>query len=50
MKHTPTSYCATFIEVAHQLEALHAESDAVLFLGAGDIAAVAKQLEGGLRK
>ena len=50
MKHTPTSYCATFIEVAHQLEALHAQSDVVLFLGAGDIAAVAKQLEGGLRK
>jgi UDP-N-acetylmuramate--alanine ligase len=50
MKHISTSYCATFTEVAHHLEALHEMSDVVLLLGAGDIAAVAKQLEGGLQK
>jgi UDP-N-acetylmuramate--alanine ligase len=50
MKHISTSYCATFTEVAHHLEALHDKSDVVLLLGAGDIAAVAKHLEGGLQK
>ena len=50
MKHISTSYCASFSEVTQKLETLHDESDVVLLLGAGDIAAVAKQLDGGLEK
>jgi UDP-N-acetylmuramate--alanine ligase len=50
MKHISTSYCSSFNEVTEKLEALHDESDVVLLLGAGDIAAVAKQLDGGLLK
>lgn len=49
-KHIATSYCATFSDVASTLRELHDQSDVVLFLGAGDIASLASQLDGGLEK
>jgi UDP-N-acetylmuramate--alanine ligase len=49
-KHISTSYCPKFSDVILKLEELHDQSDVVLLLGAGDIASVALQLDGGLLK
>jgi UDP-N-acetylmuramate--alanine ligase len=43
-----TTYAATFEEVLDAVDALHDDSDVVLFLGAGDIASLAPRLRGGL--
>jgi len=41
-----TTYCASILDVPDALEALHATSDAVVLLGAGDVASVARHLRG----
>ena len=41
-----TTYCASIDDVPNALEALHATSDVVVLLGAGDVGSVAAKLKG----
>jgi UDP-N-acetylmuramate--alanine ligase len=41
-----TTYCASIDDVPNALEALHATSDVVVLLGAGDVGSVAAKLQG----